>query len=206
MADAKKWAQLRDLLEERCLVLAEQPIKLSTGGLSRYYFDCKAVTLDGRGLSLIADVFLDEIRGFPETPAAIGGLTMGADFITAAVAMKASDSGLATIHGSIVRKEAKKHGTMNKIENQLPAGTSIVVVDDVITTGNATRIACKEFQAHGYRIVGIIALVDREEGGRASLEKEFGAVSAIFRKSDFPKALRADEPVRSDQKSVAAAA
>lgn len=178
--------ELQALMAERCLQISEKPIKLSTGAFSHFYFDCKAVTLDGKGLALIADAFLSEIDSFTEKPVAIGGLTMGADFITAVVAMKAFERGLATVRGSIVRKEPKKHGTMNHIENQLQAGTPIVVVDDVITTGKSTAQACDQFIEAGYKIVGIIALIDREQGGRQNLEK-YGNVRSVFTKSDFPK-------------------
>ena len=180
-------SRLRQLIDEKFLKVSSSPIRLSTGALSYFYFDCKAVTLDGEALSLIADEFLQEIQLLPEMPIAIGGLTMGADFITAVVAMRAFERGLQTVHGSVVRKEPKKHGTMNHIENELPEGTPIVVVDDVITTGNSTRIACEQFLAAGYKIVGIIALVDREQGGRQALEQQFGVVRSVFRKSDFPR-------------------
>lgn len=203
---ARKWAQLRDLIDRHALIVPPRPIKLSTGTLSTYYFDCKTVTLNGRALTLIADLFLEKIRELPEIPVAIGGLTMGADFITAAVAMRAFEKGLKTIHGSIVRKEPKGHGTKNRIENELKPGTRIVVVDDVITTGNATRRACDEFISSGYKIVGIIALVDREQGGKADLEKRYGAVHALFKKSDFRRALEADDSRGSNQASLVVAA
>lgn len=180
-------ARLQKLIDEKCLSILETPLRLSTGALSNIYFDCKAVTLDGEALSLMADLFLNEIYSLPEVPEAIGGLTMGADFITAAVAMRAFDRGMTTVRGSIVRKEPKKHGTMNRIENELPRGTSIVVVDDVITTGNSTRQACEHLTEAGYRIVGIVALVDREQGGKEALEKKYGAVRAVFNRSDFPR-------------------
>ena len=202
----KDWTRLRALIEERCLKISEKAFKLSTGALSRYYFDCKNVSLNGEGLSLIAEAFLEEIQKLPEEPTAIGGLTMGADFITAAVAMKSFERGSHQFEGSIVRKEPKKHGTMNRIENELPRGTPIVVVDDVITTGNSTKQACEEFQAAGYRIVGIIALIDREEGGKAALEDRFETkVRAIFSTSDFPTAIKADEQIRAAKGRIAAA-
>ena len=111
--------RLWQLIDQKCLQVQERPIRLSTGALSNFYFDCKQVTLDGEALSLIADAFLQEINELPEAPVAIGGLTMGADFITAVVAMKGFEAGFKTVQGSIVRKEAKKHGTMNRIENEL---------------------------------------------------------------------------------------
>lgn len=199
------WTRLRELIEEKCLKISEKPFKLSTGALSNYYFDCKNASLDGEGLSLIAEAFLEEIEKLPQEPKAIGGLTMGADFITAAVALRSYERGM-PILGSIVRKEPKKHGTMLRIENELPAGTPIVVVDDVITTGNSTKQACEEFLAARYRIVGIIALIDRESGGKAELEKRYGKVKAIFQTSDFPRAVKADEDLRAAKGRIAAAA
>jgi len=199
------WTRLRALIEERCLKISDKPFKLSNGALSNYYFDCKNITLDGEGLSLIAEAFLEEIQKLPQEPKAIGGLTMGADFITAAVALRSFEREM-HIQGSIVRKEPKKHGTMLRIENELDRGTPIVVVDDVITTGNSTLQACEEFKAAGYRIVGIIVLIDREEGGKAELEKRFGKVKEIFITSDFPKAVKADEQLRTTKGKIAAAA
>jgi orotate phosphoribosyltransferase len=176
--------RLRQLIEQKCLITS-QGFTLTTGGKSGFYFDCKAVTLEGEGLALIASEVLREIEAFPKRPTAIGGMTMGADFIAAAVALLAYQRGLSTVHGSIVRKEPKKHGTMNKIENQLPIGTPIVVVDDVITSGSSTIKACEEFTAAGYEIVGIIAIVDREAGGKQRLEQLYGHVRPLFQKSDF---------------------
>ena len=94
-----------------------------------------------------------------------------------------------TIHSprSIARKEAKKHGTRRKIENELPRGTKIVAIDDVITTGASTLLACKEFEEAGYEIVGILAVVDREQGGKKTLEEKYKHVRTLFKTSDFPK-------------------
>jgi len=180
---AKLWQ-----LVNRDALITGQNMALSAGGASSFYFDCKKATLNGEGLHLIADAFLDKINLLPERPTAIGGLTLGADFIVAAVIMRAHETGHPTILGSIVRKEPKKHGTRTHIENDLPPGTTIVVIDDVITTGGSTAKACDTLREAGYRIVGIIALVDREVGGAANLADQYGCpVHAIFKKSDFPR-------------------
>ena len=197
--------ELRKLVDARCLD-TDTPYTLTTGTQSGFYFDCKKAMLDGRCLSLIADEFLEEARKLPVPPDAIGGLTMGADFIVAAVIQRAFQTGMPTVSGSIVRKEPKKHGTRNKIENELPAGTRVMVIDDVITSGSSTDAACREFIANGYEVVGIVALVDREAGGRESLSKKYRCpVHAIFTTSDFPRisqgmndARRTDEPVALD--------
>jgi len=177
--------RLHALIEKLCII--EGDFVLSTGAKSRYYFDCKTVALDGEGLTLIAREFLREIEELPVKPTAIGGLTMGADFITAAVIVLSHQAGGKLPKGSIARKEPKKHGTRRKIENELPRGTKIVAIDDVITTGSSTLMACKEFEEAGYEIVGILAVVDREQGGKKTLEEKYKHVRTLFKTSDFPK-------------------
>ena len=179
--------ELRSLVDEKCLTVGRS-YTLTTGSRSAFYFDCKKVMLDGRCLSLIADAFIDEAGRLPRFPQAIGGLTMGADFIVAAVIQRAFETGKPLVSGSIVRKEEKKHGAGNKIENELAQGTPIMVIDDVVTTGSSTETACDAFIAAGYDVVGIVALVDRESGGCETLARKYGCpVGAIFRKRDFPR-------------------
>lgn len=192
--------RLWQIVDEQSLITGKD-MTLSTGASSTFYFDCKKTTLNGEGLALLADIMLEEINQFPVMPSAIGGLTLGADFIVAAVAMRAFQVGHPTIHGSIVRKEPKKHGTRSHIENEMPAGTRVVVVDDVITTGGSTAKACDQLLENGYEIVGILALVDREAGGAANLEKKYGcAVRSIFKKNDFPRISSESQRVSTIQK------
>src|SRR6266511_3872177 len=99
--------RLHRLIGKLCII--EGDFVLSTGARSRYYFDCKAVALDGEGLTLIAREFLKEIEKLPVKPTAIGGLTMGADFITAAVIVLSHQAGGKLLKGSIARKEPNKH-------------------------------------------------------------------------------------------------
>ena len=178
---------LRSLVDEKCLTVGRS-YTLTTGRQSAFYFDCKKAMLDGQCLGLIADAFLEEAGKLSPIPTAIGGLTMGADFIVAAVIQRAFQTGNPLTLGSIVRKEKKKHGAGNRIENELPKGTPILVVDDVVTTGSSTVTACDAFVAAGYDVVGIVALVDRESGGCETLARRYGCpVGAIFRKRDFPR-------------------
>ncbi len=176
--------RLQQLIESRCLI-RNADIKLSAGGASSFYFDCKAVTLHGEGLSLIAQGILETLKTNQIQISAIGGLTMGADFIAAAVALMAFEQGL-SIQGSIVRKEPKKHGTKNRIENQLPKGTRILVVDDVVTSGASTEQACQELLAAGYEVAAIIAVIDRQAGGMERLADLYKVpVFSLLKKSDF---------------------
>ena len=196
--------ELRLLVDEKCLTVGRS-YTLTTGSRSAFYFDCKKAMLDGKCLSLIADAFLEEAGRLPRLPRAIGGLTMGADFIVAAVIQRAFETGKSLVSGSIVRKEQKMHGAGNKIENELAAGTPIMVVDDVVTTGASTEAACDAFIAAGYDIVGIVALVDRESGGCETLARRYDCpVGAIFRKSDFPRIDREMDSVPNREKSIVA--
>ena len=196
------WEELRSLVDDKCLTVGHS-YTLSTGRPSDFYFDCKKAMLDGRCLSFIADAFLEEAGKLPRIPKAIGGLTMGADFIVAAVIQRAFETGESLESGSIVRKEQKQHGAGNKIENELSPGTPIVVVDDVVTTGASTETACDAFIAAGYQIVGIVALIDRESGGTERLARKYRCpVSAIFRKHDFPRIDRKSNDAPDPAESV----
>jgi orotate phosphoribosyltransferase len=178
--------RLRDLIEEKCLKTGTE-FTLSNGESSSFYFDCKAATLDGECLDLITEEVLAEIDRLPTKPIAIGGLTLGADPIVGAVIVRARQVGHPTVNGSLVRKERKPHGTKNKIENQLSPGTTIVVVDDVITKGGSIKEACDELLHAEYKIVGIVAVIDRKAGGKERLEREYGVpVYTLFERDDFP--------------------
>src|SRR5206468_10945118 len=141
--------------------------KLSSGGNSDYYIDCRTTTLDARGAQLTGQVFLDEIRRRGWKPEAIGGLTMGADPIVVAVAVTSG-----TLNGFLVRKAEKQHGTGQRIEGFREKRAQVVIVDDVCTTGSSTVQAIEAAREFGFNIVGVMCLVEREEaGGRTSVEK-----------------------------------
>lgn len=148
--------------------------KLSSGGSSDYYIDCRTTTLDARGARLTGQVFLEEIRERGWNPQAIGGLTMGADPIVVAVAVASG-----TINGFLVRKGEKQHGTGQRIEGFREKGARVVIVDDVCTTGASTVSALEAAREFGFDVVGVMCLVEREEaGGRAGVEE--AAASAKF--------------------------
>jgi orotate phosphoribosyltransferase len=141
--------------------------KLSSGGTSDYYLDCRTTTLDARGAQLTGQVFLEEIRARGWDAQAIGGLTLGADPIVVAVAVTSG-----TVHGFLVRKVEKHHGTGQRIEGFREKGARVVIVDDVCTTGASTVQAIEAAREFGFEIVGAMCLVDRQEsGGRANVEK-----------------------------------
>lgn len=153
---------LKALLSDLAVVRGR--ITLSSGAESDYYFDCKRVMLSAQGAPLVGEAVLAAIKSLPERPTAIGGLTHGADPIIGAAMMKAADDGF-HLDGFYVRKEPKKHGTQQVVENPPPAGTPVVIVDDVVTKGGSIVKAIEGIEHAGCRVVGIIVLIDRLEGG-----------------------------------------
>jgi orotate phosphoribosyltransferase len=156
--------------------------KLSSGGTSDYYIDCRTTTLDARGAQLTGQVFLDEMRCQGWHADAIGGLTMGADPIVVAVAVVSG-----TLHGFLVRKAEKQHGTGQRIEGFREKGARVVIVDDVCTTGASTVQAIEAAREFGFKIAGVMCLVEREEAhGRANVEKAAAPAPfvAIFTAND----------------------
>jgi orotate phosphoribosyltransferase len=141
--------------------------KLSSGGTSDYYIDCRTTTLDAKGSKLTGEVFIEEIRRQGWKPRAIGGLTMGADPIVVAVSVVSGD-----LDGFLVRKAEKQHGTGQRIEGFGEKGARVVIVDDVCTTGASTVQAIEAAREFGFEVVGVMCLVEREEAkGRPSVEK-----------------------------------
>jgi orotate phosphoribosyltransferase len=156
--------------------------KLSSGGTSDYYIDCRTTTLDANGARLTGQVFFDEIRQRKWKPEAIGGLTMGADPIVVAVSVVSGE-----LHGFLVRKAEKQHGTGQRIEGFREKGAPVVIVDDVCTTGASTVEAINVAREHGFHLVGVMCLVEREEAkGRPSVEKAASPAPfvSIFTASD----------------------
>src|SRR5271167_762057 len=159
--------------------------KLSSGGTSDYYIDCRITTLDARGAQLTGQVFLEEIIARGWKPAAIGGLTMGADPIVVAVAVTSGE-----IHGFLVRKAEKQHGTGQRIEGFREKGARVVIVDDVCTTGASTIQAIEAARQFGFGIAGVMCLVEREEAkGRPNVEKAAAPAKfvSIFTAADVRK-------------------
>jgi len=142
---------------------------LASGRESTHYVDARLTTMSPEGLALIGPLALEAIRERGWAADAVGGLTLGADPIAYAIAV-ASVSAPPLVRAFTVRKEAKQHGTGRLIEGPMREGDRVVVIEDVITTGGSALKAADAVQRAGARISGIMALVDREEGGRAVLE------------------------------------
>ena len=155
--------------------------KLSSGGQSDYYIDCRTTTLGGEGGRLTGLAVFDLIREHRLQPRALGGLTLGADPIVchtaAASAWRALETpGSPVIDGFLVRKQEKSHGTARRIEGFSQPGAPVVIVDDVCTTGASTIVAIEAAREAGMHVIGVVCLVEREEAnGRPAVEAAAGA-------------------------------
>jgi orotate phosphoribosyltransferase len=176
--------KLLHLLAEHSFKLGE--FKLSSGGTSDYYIDCRTTTLHAEGARLVGQVVMETMAEQGWRPEAIGGMTMGADPIVTAVSLlsaqkvqtrapartKDMDLEPFLIHGFLVRKQEKAHGTGRRIEGFQKQGARVVIVDDVCTTGASTVQAIEAAREFGFDVIGVIGLVEREEaGGRVNVEK-----------------------------------
>lgn len=165
MTDGEIRNELLKLVKEKAV--RKGKFILSSGKTSDYYLDGKQVTLDPQGLFLLGKAILSMLHGVQVD--AIGGPTLGADPIAAAVALLSSQTGK-PLKAFIVRKEEKKHGTQKKIEGpELSPGDRVVVVEDVITSGKSVKEAIEALEELKCRVVKIICLVDREEGAAKTL-------------------------------------
>ena len=144
---------------------------LTSGQRSSYYIDCRLATMSAEGMALIGRMGLDAIRRAGWKPDSVGGLTMGADPVAYAIAAASFETD-APMDAFSVRKEAKGHGTGRLIEGNFKPGHAVVVVEDVITSGGSARRAAATIEDAGGKVLGVLAVVDREEGGKDALERE----------------------------------
>src|SRR6202521_3479086 len=193
MASARQ--ELLRLLASKSFRLGQ--FKLSSGGTSDYYIDCRTTTLAAKGARLTGRVVLDEIRNRGWKPKAIGGLTMGADPIVVAVSAASGD-----VDGFLVRKAEKQHGTERRIEGFQERGARVVIVDDVCTTGSSTVQAIEAAREFGFQVVGVLCLVEREEAaGRPKVEK--AAAPAPFVSIFTAREVRTEHVMQNDDTSPA---
>jgi orotate phosphoribosyltransferase len=206
---------LLDLIATHSFKLGD--FTLASGAKSDYYIDCRITTLHAEGGRLSGLVLYDLIREHVPQAEAVGGLTMGADPLVSNIASAsacavadhreilelASELDLeddespvpdeeepALIHGFLVRKAEKAHGTGRKIEGFLKPGAHVVIVDDVCTTGGSTITAIEAAREAGMIVAGVLCLVDREQGGRAKIEAAADGAPfiAAFTATDVRKA------------------
>jgi orotate phosphoribosyltransferase len=179
MTDAES---LRRLLLERSV--RRGSFVLASGKQSPYYIDCRLTTMSAEGMALIGRMGWQAIQQAGWRATAVGGLTMGADPVAYAIAA-ASFGSTTPVDAFSVRKEPKDHGTGRLIEGNFKAGDAVVVVEDVITSGSSARKALAAVQQAGGKVLGILAVVDRQEGGRAVLERDGHTVVSLTAASDL---------------------
>jgi orotate phosphoribosyltransferase len=174
MPDSTHAQQLLSLLARTSFRLGQ--FKLSSGGTSDYYIDCRTTTLHAVGGRLTGHAILELLETNKVDAEAVGGLTMGADPIvsnvaTASVWRSLSHPGTPLLHGFLVRKAEKAHGTGRRIEGFCREGARVVIVDDVCTTGGSTINAIEVAQEAGMTVAAVVCIVEREEAkGRPAVE------------------------------------
>ncbi len=176
--------RLKKLILERSFKYSETPtFRLVCGEMSKFYFNCKPTTLSPEGQYLIGNLVFKVIRN--KNIQAIGGLTLGADPIACAVANESFRRG-EPIEAFVVRKKLKDHGMVAKIEGNVKPGDRVIVVDDVVTTGQSTIQAIEAARENGLMVVGVVVLVDREEmNGRQNIEKHVEYYHALITASEI---------------------
>lgn len=157
---------------------------LASGRSSSLYIDARLTTMSPQGLTMIGSLGLDALQQAGWSVNSVGGMTLGADPIAYAIAY-ASASTHKPLRAFTVRKEAKAHGTQRLIEGPFREGDRVAIVEDVITTGTSALTAAKAVADAGGEIVGVLALVDREEGGRETLEANGFRVVALTSASEI---------------------
>jgi len=171
---------LKQLVRERALRFGD--FTLASGKKAKYYLDGKQVTLDAAGARLVGEGILDLLGD--DLPRAVGGMSIGADPITAAVVTMAGVRGL-PLAGFMVRKEAKGHGTERYLEGPVQPGDRVAIVEDVVTTGGSSLLAIERAEAFGLVVTRVIAVIDRLEGGAAAFAARGHAFSSLLTIADF---------------------
>ena len=172
--------QLIDLFRKRALKFGA--FTLASGKKSSYFLDGKQVTLDATGLRLVSEGMLELLADVRYD--AVGGVPIGADPIVGGMLTVAATQGR-SLHGFLVRKEAKGHGTDRYIEGPVKPGMDVVIVEDVVTTGGSSFQAVDRVQEFGCNVVHVAAIVDRMEGGAANFADRGMPFSALLTIEDF---------------------
>lgn len=185
-AEARR--RLRELLADRSFRIGT--FRLSSGRTSDYYVDCRTTTMHALGQELIGRVGLDALEEAGLAPDLVGGLTMGADPVSYALAHESARRDR-PVHAFSVRKEAKEHGRSRRIEGCFEPGRTVVVTEDVVTTGASALSAVEAVREAGGEVLAVLALVDREEGGRQALEAEGLRVLPLFTAGELRSTVEA---------------
>jgi orotate phosphoribosyltransferase len=168
------------LVREKALEFGD--FTLASGRKASYYLDCRKLTLDSAGANQVGEGILDLLGN--DLPDAVGGMAVGADPITAAVITLAHLQGK-KLRGFIVRKEAKAHGKGRDVEGPVQPGDTCVIVEDVVTTGGSSLAAIEKVEAFGLKVLGVIAIIDRLEGGAEAFAAKGYKLRSLLTIKDF---------------------
>ena len=181
MEDPRKKRLAEIIIEKSFKYREDPPFTLASGRTSNYYFNCKPTTMDPEGMNLIGQLIFDMLAS--SDVSAAGGLTLGADPIANALAVISFQKGR-PIKSFVVRKDVKEHGTRSAIEGDVGSDEKVVIIDDVITTGGSTITAIEKAREAGLIVDRVIALIDREEGGRENIQAHVGRVDAVLTRTE----------------------
>jgi orotate phosphoribosyltransferase len=174
--------RLLELLRTRAY--QKKRVVLASGKESDFFIDCKQAVLGAEGHALVGETMLDALAGM--ACVAVAGVELGGCPLASAVALTSFQRG-APLDALYVRKDAKEHGSRREIEgnDRLAAGARVALLEDVVTTGGSTLKAAAKLRAAGYEVAGVIALVDRLEGGREAIEGAGLELRTLFTRTDF---------------------
>ncbi len=171
---------LIEIVREKALTFGD--FTLASGKKASFYLDCRKVSLHPVGANLIAEGILELLGENP--PDAIGGMAIGADPITASVVTLAGQRNI-PLRGFIVRKEVKQHGVGRMVEGPVQPGDRVIIVEDSVTTGGSALRAVAHAKEFGLQIEGVVAIVDRLEGGREAFAAEGLVLQTLLTVRDF---------------------
>ena len=175
--------ELIDMLCQKSFKFSDKPIfKLVSGRMSRFYVNCKPVTLCARGIFLAGHLLFEAIKDDEVT--AVGGLTFGADPLAVATAF-ASELNAQPINAFSIRKTRKDHGMVRWIEGDIQPGERVAIIDDAASTGGSTIKAIERARAEGLEVAKAVIFVDRQEGGLENIRKHVSNVSRIVTRDEL---------------------
>ena len=191
--DDPKHKLLELLFKQAFRYSPEKPFTLTSGRTSPYYIDCRKVMFTAEGAYLVGQLFFRLIKVLEKERDvkidAVGGPAIGAIPIASAIAYQ-SYLRNEPVQTFCVRKEPKGHGLKNQVEGYDQPGSKVVIVDDVVTTGESTLVAIEGAQRAGFKVEGVIVLVDRQEGGGERLREKDFPFLAVFTRDDFMRLYR----------------
>jgi orotate phosphoribosyltransferase len=166
---------------------SDDPFVLASGKTSTFYFDCQRTTLFAEAMPLIGKLMLDRLADVNPYPRSVGGLAQGANPIAQAIAQASLESKRGVVNAFSVRKAKKDHGTMRWIEGWVKTGDPVVIVDDVITSGGSVIKAIDRCDDEKLRILKVVVLVDRQQGGLDAIQARIPGVpvEALFTKTEL---------------------